>query len=68
MVNVPSTESNLVLVEPGAPDKSYLINKLNGTQTAAGGSGEQIPFGQSPLPRAQIDLISQWILAGASNN
>jgi hypothetical protein len=68
LVNVPSTESNLILVEPGAPDKSYLISKLNGTQTAAGGSGGQMPFGQSPLPKAQIDLISQWILAGALNN
>ena len=68
LVNVPSTESILMLVEQGAPNKSYLINKLNGTQVAAGGSGAQMPFGQHPLPQAQIDLISQWISEGAPNN
>jgi mono/diheme cytochrome c family protein len=68
LVNVPGTESNLKLVEPGAPEKSYLINKLNGTQVAAGGGGAQMPFGQPPLSQAQIDLISQWISEGAPNN
>jgi hypothetical protein len=68
LVNVKSTESALMRVSPGAPDKSYLIDKLKGTQSQAGGSGAQMPFGASPLPQAQIDLISQWISAGAPNN
>ena len=69
LVNVKSTEAtSLNRVSPGAPDKSYLINKLLGTQTQAGGSGAQMPFGASPLPQATISLIQQWISAGAPNN
>jgi hypothetical protein len=68
LVNATSTESSLVLVKPGAPDNSYLINKLNGTQVTVGGSGDQMPFGRQPLPQTQIDLISQWISEGAPNN
>jgi hypothetical protein len=69
LVNVKSTEATaLNRVAPGAPDKSYILNKLLGTQTQAGGSGAQMPFGASPLPQATISLIQQWISAGAPNN
>ncbi len=69
LVNVNSTEAtSLKRVAPGSPDKSYLINKLLGTQTQAGGSGAQMPFGAQPLPQATISLIQQWITAGAPNN
>lgn len=67
LVNVRSTESPLMRVAPGAPDKSYLLNKLLGTQTQVGGSGAQMPFG-APLPQNQINLIQQWISQGAPNN
>ncbi len=69
LVNVKSTEAPaLNRVAPGSPDKSYILNKLLGTQTAAGGSGAQMPFGAGPLPQATINLIQQWIAAGAPNN
>lgn len=69
LVNVKSTEAPaLNRVAPGSPDKSYIINKLLGTQTQAGGSGAQMPFGAQPLPQATINLIQQWITAGAPNN
>ncbi len=69
LVNVNSTEAtSLKRVAPGSPDKSYIINKLLGTQTQAGGSGAQMPFGAQPLPQATISLIQQWITAGAPNN
>jgi hypothetical protein len=68
LVGVQSTESAEMRVKAGAPDQSYLIAKLNGTQVAAGGSGAQMPLGSSPLPQSQIDLISQWITNGALNN
>ena len=69
LVGVPSTESSTQLrVKAGAPDQSYLLAKLNGTQVQAGGSGAQMPFGAAPLSQAQISLIQQWIAAGAPNN
>lgn len=68
LVNVPSSESPLMRIAPGDPDKSYLPNKLQGTQGQVGGSGERMPFGAAPLPQTQIDLIRQWISQGAPNN
>ena len=68
LVNTKSTESPLMRVSPGSPDKSYLLNKVLGTQNQAGGGGAQMPFGASPLPQSQINLIQQWISQGAPNN
>ena len=68
LVGVKSTESPLMRVQAGAPDQSYLINKLEGTQVQAGGSGVQMPFNGTPLTAAQIELIRQWISRGALNN
>ncbi len=69
LVNVKSTEApSLYRVSPDAPDKSYIVNKLLGTQTQAGGSGAQMPFGAAPLPQSTVNLIQQWISSGAPNN
>jgi len=69
IVNVNSTEAPaLKRIAPGYPDKSYLLDKVLGTQTQAGGSGAQMPFGASPLPQSQIGLIRQWVSQGAPNN
>ncbi len=62
LVGVPSRQvGSLLRVEPGEPDRSYLIRKLEGT--AAGGA--QMPLGGPPIPRATIDFLRQWILDGA---
>lgn len=69
LVGVPSTQSGTELrVKAGAPDQSYLLAKVNGTQVAAGGSGALMPYGAVPLSAANISLIQQWIAAGAPNN
>ena len=69
LVGVQSTETSTELrVKAGAPDQSYLLAKLNGTQVQAGGSGAQMPYGAAPLPQAQISLMQQWISQGAPNN
>jgi len=69
LVGVPSTQSSTELrVKAGAPDQSYLLAKLRGTQVQAGGGGTQMPQGAAPLSQAQISLIQQWISAGAANN
>lgn len=68
LVKVASVESPLQRVAPGAPDKSYLMHKLDGTHLDAGGSGERMPFGQPPLDDATRELLRRWIAAGAPNN
>jgi hypothetical protein len=61
LVNAPSVEEpSLNRVEPGDPDASYLIRKLEGT---AGGT--RMPLNAPPLPPGTIAVIRQWILDGA---
>jgi hypothetical protein len=62
LVNEPSTQNGaLDLVEPGDPDASYLIRKLEGTATVGG----QMPLFGVPLDQDTIDTIRQWISDGA---
>jgi hypothetical protein len=51
-------------VEAGNPDDSYLIQKLEGTQTV----GERMPQGGPFLDQETIDTVRQWITDGAPNN
>jgi CHRD domain len=68
IVNVPSSEARGVdRIEPGDPQKSYLLHKLLGTQRTVGGSGSRMPLGGSPLSDDQINKIRQWITQGAKN-
>ncbi len=63
LVGVASTEEPDVLrVDPGHPDQSYIILKLEG---AAGIVGGQMPLGGPYLPQSTIDTIAQWITNGA---
>ena len=62
LVGMPSSQqAGLQRVNPGNPDISYLIQKLEG---APGISNGQMPP-SGPLPQAQIDVIRQWITQGA---
>jgi hypothetical protein len=62
LVGVASTEAPAILrVEPGDPDNSYLIQKLEGTASV----GDRMPLGGPFLPQASIDVIRQWIIDGA---
>jgi len=66
IVNVNSSEQpSLMRVKPGDPDNSYLYKKVAG---AAGISGSRMPQGGPFLTSAQLQLIRDWILAGAQNN
>jgi hypothetical protein len=68
LVGVPSVESKLLRVKPGAPDESYLMRKLDGTHLDAGGSGARMPFGAAPLDAATLAKIRAWIAIGAPEN
>ena len=66
LVNQPSVGApRLKRVEPGKPDRSYLIMKLEGTQVAHGGSGARMPFGAAPFSAERIALFRRWIAQGA---
>jgi hypothetical protein len=51
-------------VDPGNPDDSWLIRKLEGTANV----GARMPLGGASLSQATIDVIRQWISDGALNN
>ena len=53
---------NLLRINPGFPEKSYLLQKLEQEKPLIGG---QMPLGGPPLSREQIEIIRQWISAGA---
>jgi hypothetical protein len=62
LVGVASREnSSFLRVAPGAPDASYLIQKLEGTAS----DGEQMPLGGPPIPQSTINFVRQWIIDGA---
>jgi hypothetical protein len=62
LVGVPSSQvPTLLRVEPGNPDRSYLIQKLEGRAAV----GDRMPLGQPALPDATIAVIRQWIVDGA---
>ncbi len=71
IVEQPAAElTTLRRVRGFRPDSSYLVHKIQGTQTSVGGSGVRMPFGctSNCLPDATINLIRNWILQGALNN
>ena len=51
---------SLKRIDPNNPDGSYLLKKVSGTGTKA-----QMPLGRTPLSAAQIQLIVDWVNAGA---
>lgn len=69
VVNVAARElPSMNRVTPNQPDNSYLVHKVQDTHMDAGGSGNRMPLGRSPLSQSDIDLIRAWIQAGALPN
>ena len=58
-----SQDGGTFRVNPGFPDTSYLITKLEGP----GVQGGQMPP-SGPLPQSTIDTIRQWITDGADDD
>jgi len=68
LVGVPSKQSQLLQVEPGSPDRSYLYIKLIDSGESVGGSGQLMPVQQPALAPAHIEIIRLWIEQGAEQN
>ncbi len=65
LVNVPSAEvPGTMRVNPGNPNASYIVQKLEGTAAV----GSRMPLGGPFLSQTQIDLVRAWIAAGAPQN
>ncbi len=66
LVGVASVEvSGLMRVNPGQPDASYIVWKIEGRSGIQGG---RMPLGMQPLSAEQIAAIRGWISDGALNN
>lgn len=69
IVNVAAFElGSMDRIEPGQPDNSYLIHKIQGTQVSVGGSGSRMPLSGTPLSAEVIELIRRWVAEGAKDN
>lgn len=63
LVNVGAEQcTNKLLVAPGSPSNSYLVNKLTGTDMC---SGSRMPKGGSSLSNGDIESVRVWIGSGA---
>jgi hypothetical protein len=51
-----------LLVAAGAPQSSYLLDKLLGVNLC---SGQRMPLRGSPLSQSQLDIVQTWIATGA---
>ena len=68
LVGVPSVQApDLLRVEPGQPENSYLFLKIAAGRQHLdrGGRGRRMPLGAPPLPPPAIQHIENWIRAGA---
>lgn len=65
LVNVMAEGCDAVLVVPGDPDNSYLLDKLLGGTVC---DGAQMPLAEKQLPDAALSRFVRWICDGALNN
>jgi len=68
-VGVPPTvdtarAAGFLRVDPGKPENSFLIVKLDGPPP---GEGSRMPLTGALLTDAEVQLISDWIAQGASD-
>ena len=64
IVNVKANESTLDRIEPGSPSQSYMWLKVTGDSSIVGG---RMPLG-GQLNQQELDLLRDWIEAGALDN
>ncbi len=66
LVSVRSRQADMLLVQPGNIEQSYLYRKLTNTHTDIGGSGDRMPF-DAELTDEQLATIRGWIEQGAED-
>jgi hypothetical protein len=73
IVGKKSPAVDLPIVDPGKPDSSFLMHKMDDTLECSaakcnGDCGTLMPQGNEPLPLATRNKIRDWITQGAKNN
>lgn len=67
LVGKPSSQCGAYqLVEPGAPERSYLVMKLQGSGPCL--IGTRMPKAMTALTSDRLQLVRDWIFNGAPNN
>ena len=64
LVNVPAVAEAAIRVVPGNAAASYLIRRVEGTQTV----GSRMPLGGTPLDSIDLANLRTWIQQGARRN
>jgi hypothetical protein len=59
------SQPSLRIIEPGHPERSYLVYKMLGEGPIVGAPMGAIEAPDEPLPRAAIATITRWIARGA---
>ena len=70
-INQPAQQPNsppMDRIEPFDSSLSYLQHKIDGTHLSVGGSDDQMPKNNPPLPMADRETIREWIDQGAQDN
>lgn len=74
-VGVFATEATMtMLVDPGHPETSFLMHKMDGTQETCGDAKcetsckTSMPLGQDILPADTRNTVRRWIAQGAKND
>lgn len=65
VINSRGTQYGELIVNPGQPDESPLVDKISSNSPQL---GERMPLTGSPLSDDQIQAIRTWIDEGAENN
>ncbi len=68
LVNAPSFQAPMNLVEPFDPANSYLVLKLRDIAGTVGSVGTPMPIGAAALDESDIQAIEAWIANGAPND
>ena len=64
LISMPSNQSELDYVVCGDAEASYLQHKIDGTHFDVGGSGQQMPWMQTPFLDSERATIRAWINNG----
>jgi hypothetical protein len=64
-IGLPSVEccGERLLIDPGHPERSYVLQKLRGTDLCG---GARMPLDHPPFSESDVQAVSDWICQGAS--
>lgn len=73
IVGQDSRSASMKIVDPGKPESSFLMHKMDGdlecaSVTCSGSCGTPMPQTGDTLPREQRDVVRDWIKQGAQDN